>query len=78
LICQQTMQQLVKNMVNKGRSVPKDLNKLLGHMIKLSKEVFTCCDVKTTHQVGILITELARLSFNVFYALFVLYSTVNI
>lgn len=49
--CKQIMQQLVKNSVSKGRSAPKELNTLLGHLVKLSKEVFKCCDIKTTHQV---------------------------
>lgn len=50
--CKQIMQQLVKNSVSKGRSAPKELNTLLGHLVKLSKEVFKCCDIKTAHQVG--------------------------
>ena len=52
--CKQIMQQLVKNSVSKGRSAPSELNKLLEHLIKLSKEVFVCCDIKTTHQVKLL------------------------
>lgn len=51
-IAKDTLRLLIKNVVSKGKVVkPREVNKLLEHLIKLSKDLYPCCDMKLCHQV---------------------------